>query len=144
MVPTSAAIPVAVKGQFTPRPNIHIFPLTFSAFYLSKLFWCELQSFGDTGRGDVYFLSDIKELCGDPFFLLNSIHQLYHCTVGSVHLLMSTACFLLHGDTFGGCSLVERKLLTKCSQQELSQWRQTTLSVISPKLCNSYQNNLTA
>ena len=38
-----------LKGK--PQNQIYIFiPLTCSAFYQSKLFWCELPGFGDIGR----------------------------------------------------------------------------------------------
>ena len=47
-----------LKGQFTPKSKIHIFPLTFGAIYQSRLFWCELPSFGDTGRRDFCLLSN--------------------------------------------------------------------------------------
>ena len=36
-----------LKGQFTPKSKIQIFPLTCSAIYQSRLFSCELPSFGD-------------------------------------------------------------------------------------------------
>ena len=39
----------ALKGQFTPKSKMHIFPLTYRAIYQTKLFWCELPSFGDVG-----------------------------------------------------------------------------------------------
>ena len=35
-------VKVYLKGQFTPKSKIHIFPLTCSAIYQSRLFWCEL------------------------------------------------------------------------------------------------------
>ena len=53
-----------LKGQFTPKSKIHIFPLTFSAVYQSKLFWCELPSFGDIRCRDFCFLSGIMEVNG--------------------------------------------------------------------------------
>lgn len=30
------------KGQFIPKPEIHISPLTCTAIYQSSLFWCDL------------------------------------------------------------------------------------------------------
>ena len=53
-----------LKGQFTLISKLHIFPLTFSAIYQSKLFWCELPSFGDIGRRDVCLFSNIMGLNG--------------------------------------------------------------------------------
>ena len=35
-----------LKGQFMLKSKIHIFPFTCSAIYQSRLFWCELPSFG--------------------------------------------------------------------------------------------------
>ena len=42
----STKIVYFLKGQFTPKSKIHIFPLTCSAIYQSKLFWSELPIFG--------------------------------------------------------------------------------------------------
>ena len=36
-----------LKGQFTPKLKNTYFPLTFSAIYQSRLFWCESSSFWD-------------------------------------------------------------------------------------------------
>ena len=54
----------ALKGQFSPKSKIHIFSLTFTAIHQSKLFWCELPSFGDIGRRDFCLLSNIMGLNG--------------------------------------------------------------------------------
>ena len=40
-------LPVGLKEQFCPNSKIHIFLLTCRAFQPSRLFWWELQSFGD-------------------------------------------------------------------------------------------------
>ena len=48
-----------LKGQFTPKSKIHIFPLTCTAIYQSRLLWCELPSFGD-----FYLLSNIMGING--------------------------------------------------------------------------------
>lgn len=53
-----------LKGKFTPKSEVHIFPLTCRAIYQSRLLWCELQSVGDNGRKDVRLLSNIMELEG--------------------------------------------------------------------------------
>ena len=42
----SLKITQILKGQFTPKLNIDIFPLTCSVIYQSRLLWCELPSFG--------------------------------------------------------------------------------------------------
>ena len=60
----------ASKGQFSPKSKIHIFPLTCSAVYQSRLFWCELPSVGDIGRRDVCLLSNIMELDGTRLVVL--------------------------------------------------------------------------
>ena len=41
-----------------------MFPLTCSATYQSRLFWCELSSFGDIGRRDFCLLSNIMGVNG--------------------------------------------------------------------------------
>ena len=53
-----------LKGRFTPKSKIHIFPLTCSAIYKSREFWCELPSFGDFGRRDFCLFSNIMGLNG--------------------------------------------------------------------------------
>ena len=56
--------PISLKGQFTPKSKIHIFPLFCRAIYQSRLLWCELSSFGDIGRRDFCLLSNIMGLNG--------------------------------------------------------------------------------
>ena len=41
-----------LKGQFTPKSKTHIFPLTCNTIYPSRLFWCELSSFGYITQND--------------------------------------------------------------------------------------------
>ena len=48
-----------LKGTVLPKIKNTCFSLTFSAVYQSKLFWCELPSFGDIGHRDFHFLSNI-------------------------------------------------------------------------------------
>ena len=47
-----------LKGQFIPKSKIDIFPLTRRAIYQSRLFWCELPSFGNIIRRDFCLLSN--------------------------------------------------------------------------------------
>ena len=63
-MPLAVNINDTSKGQFTPKSEIHIFPLTCRAIYQSRLFWCELSSFGDIGCRDFYLLSNIMGLNG--------------------------------------------------------------------------------
>ena len=49
-----------------------IVPLTCSAIYQSRLFWCELQSVGDIGRRDVFLLFNIMELDGTRLEVLKA------------------------------------------------------------------------
>lgn len=58
-----------LKGQFTPKSKEHI-PLTCSAFYQSRSFWCELLSFGDKGHRDVCLVSNVMELNGTQHVVL--------------------------------------------------------------------------
>ena len=51
-----------LKGQFNPKCKMRIFPLDCSAFYPSRFFWCEFQSFGDNSHRDVSPHLDIMEL----------------------------------------------------------------------------------
>lgn len=51
-----------LKGQVTPKSIIHIFPVTCSAIYPSKLFLCELPSCGDIVCRNVCLPSSIMEL----------------------------------------------------------------------------------
>ena len=62
--PHGSGVKQDIKGQFTLKLKIHIFPLTCSAIYQSKLFWCELSSFGDISRRDFCLLSNIMGLNG--------------------------------------------------------------------------------
>lgn len=48
--------------QGTRKINNMYFPLTCSDVYLSRLFWCELLSFGDSCSRDVCHLLNIVEL----------------------------------------------------------------------------------
>ena len=50
---------LCLKGLFTPKSKIHIYPLTCGAIYQSRLFWCELSSFGDIGRRDFCLPSNV-------------------------------------------------------------------------------------
>ena len=64
-------------GTVHPKPKIHISPLTCSAVCQSKLFWCELPTFGDIGHGDFCLLSNIMGLNGALLVVLtdqNKIH----------------------------------------------------------------------
>ena len=70
-----------VKGTV----HIHISPLTCSAIYQSRLFWCELPSFGDIGRRDFCLFSKIMGLNG----ALN-----VGLAVPKIHLKSSTAMSL--------------------------------------------------
>ena len=51
-----------LKGQFTIKSKIHIFPLSCSAGYLSRLLWCDFQSFRDIVCRDVCLLWNVMEL----------------------------------------------------------------------------------
>ncbi|MDF4377384.1 hypothetical protein P3378_24580, partial [Vibrio parahaemolyticus] len=70
------------KGTVTPNSIIHIFPLTCSAFYQYRLFWCELLSVGDIGCRDVCLLLNIMELDGTQLVMLkvaqNTFEQQQH------------------------------------------------------------------
>ena len=55
---------MCLKGQFTPKSKVHIFPLTLSVIYQSTLFWCELPSFGDIGRGALCLLPNTMAVNG--------------------------------------------------------------------------------
>lgn len=61
-----------LKGHFTPKSKLHIFPLTCSAIHSSKLFWCELPSVGDIGHKDVCLLSCIMEPDGIRLVVLKA------------------------------------------------------------------------
>lgn len=52
-----------LKGQFSPKSEVQI-PLTCSAFYQSRSFWCELLSFGDKSHRDVCLVWNVMELKG--------------------------------------------------------------------------------
>lgn len=58
-----------LKGHFTPKSKEHT-PLTWSAFYQSRSFWCELLSFGDKGHRDVCLVSNVMELNGTQHVVL--------------------------------------------------------------------------
>ncbi|MDF4285660.1 hypothetical protein P3436_25565, partial [Vibrio parahaemolyticus] len=59
-----------LNGQFTPISKTHFIPLTWSAVYQSRLFWCELASGLDIGRRDVCLLSNIMKLEGTQLVVL--------------------------------------------------------------------------
>ena len=52
-----------LKRQLPPNSKIFFFHLTCSAFYQSRLLWCELSSFGDISHRDFSF-SNIMGLNG--------------------------------------------------------------------------------
>lgn len=53
------------KGTVHPKiKSKDIFPLTCNSIYTSRLFWCELPSFGDIVRKDVCFLSILMKQRG--------------------------------------------------------------------------------
>lgn len=59
-----------LKGQFTPKWKIHILPVTCSAIYQSRLFWCELPNVRDISCRDVCLLWNIVELDGTQLVVL--------------------------------------------------------------------------
>lgn len=93
-----------LKEQFTWKSKIHIIPLICSAFYSSRLFWCELPSFWYCHR-DVWHLLNITELVCTQlvgfkvpkttllwacnYFLSTELLQPYHRTLGSMQPLMA-------------------------------------------------------
>lgn len=50
-----------LKGQFTEKLKMHIFPLTCSAINPSGLFWCELLSFRDIDRESLLWIITSKK-----------------------------------------------------------------------------------
>ena len=57
-------LPLYLKGQFSPKSKIDIFPVTCSAVYQSTYFWCESPSFGDISRRDFCLLANVMGLNG--------------------------------------------------------------------------------
>ena len=55
---------IMFKGPVHPKSKIHVFPLTCSAIYQSRMFWCELPSFEDIVCRDFCLLSNIMGLNG--------------------------------------------------------------------------------
>ena len=68
-----------LKGPFAPKSNTHIFPLTCNAIYPSRLFWCELSSFGYIDQRDVCFLSNVMVL--GTIFVSPSSHRKTHASI---------------------------------------------------------------
>ena len=63
-------IVLGVTLRWCSTPRIHIFPLTCSAIYPFRSFWCELMSFGGISRTDVCLLYSIMELDCTQFVVL--------------------------------------------------------------------------
>ena len=61
-----------LKGEFIQKAKQHIFPLKCSAIYPSRMFWCELQSFGDISQRDVCLLVIIIGLVGIRLVVLKA------------------------------------------------------------------------
>ena len=72
---SSLCINYELKWKFTPKSKIPISPLTCSAIYSSRLFWCGLSSFGDSDHRDFCLLSNIMEWNGALIVVHKEIHS---------------------------------------------------------------------
>ena len=63
-----------IKGTptITPKSKIYIFLLSCSVIYSSRLFWCELPSFGNISRKDLYIFMNIMVLYGVQLAMLKA------------------------------------------------------------------------
>ena len=52
---------VALKGQFTPKSKIHVFPLLCRVIIQSRQFLCELSSFGENGHRDYTVIGSVAD-----------------------------------------------------------------------------------
>ena len=80
-------VEVMVKGIVYPQINNAYFSfisLFCSAIYQSRWFWCELPSFGDIGRTDFCFFSNIMGLNGALHVVLTMPQKYISKLIGNV------------------------------------------------------------